>query len=251
MSAEDLLLDVPLPKQYIIRVGIGEYGPNLQNTVPAHRTLNLTDLQTNMNYIRVRMIGLGLMFSRGGFLSTKLQTNHDEKTLFAVCLHKCKIRPHNQFGETYDEVMTKIHAGPPICPELSPGRLLIMRWGVTYSILYDDHNIAPSVIHLRAELFVAPGEEEEEGRDSPPPIWTHGRDPSNFYAAAGINDRPLVSMSPNPLLEHMNRILRTMSCEACQSTATNCKCPCGQSTGTCDCPDCPECRDKKHTCEGI
>jgi hypothetical protein len=63
-----------------------------------------------------------------------------------------------------------------------------------------------------------------------------------------IKDGIISSMSSNPMLQHMNRILRTMNCEACNPTETNCQCPCGQSQGTCDCPDCPDCRDKKHTC---
>ena len=73
---------------------------------------------------------------------------------------------------------------------------------------------------------------------------------SIFLETTGLNDHPLSSTSSNPLLQRMNRILRNMSCQACNPTQTNCECKCGQAPGRkCKCLDCPDCCQKDHTCD--
>jgi hypothetical protein len=48
---------------------------------------------------------------------------------------------------------------------------------------YEDRDITGDIIHVKAELFVAPGE-DAEAPDSPPAFGPHNRYPVNFYGTA-------------------------------------------------------------------
>ena len=168
----------PFPRQYVLYVGKGWYGPTLPFTTPTPHRVRMATADTNMNYCRSGVLGLGLMFSRGGFLTTTTQTNPDEKTLWAVPLYKCK-KVRHQGGETCEKLLAKLAAKEWTLP----GQQFILKWGRTYSLQYEDRDITGDVIHVKAELFVAPGE-DAEAPDSPPAFGPHNRYPVNFYGTA-------------------------------------------------------------------
>jgi hypothetical protein len=102
-------LNVPFHRQYALYYGRGAYGPTLQLTTPTTNWLRMKAAETNMNYCGSRDLQLGLMFSRGGFLTPSHETNPNEKTLWAVPLYKLKII-HHQHGETWDGLSAKLAA---------------------------------------------------------------------------------------------------------------------------------------------
>jgi len=59
----------------------------------------------------------------------------------------------------------------------------VLRWGWTYTLQYEDREITGDVIHIKADLFVAAGE-DPEAPDSPPAFGRHNGHPVNFYGTA-------------------------------------------------------------------
>jgi len=119
------------------------------------------------------------MFSRGGFLSPITQTNPTEKTLWVVPLYKCKKVMHHRDGETCEELLENLAEKEWTLP----GQQFMLKWGRTYSLQYEDLDITGDIIHVKAELFVAPGE-DAEAPDSPPAFGPHNGHPVNFYGTA-------------------------------------------------------------------
>lgn len=169
-------LSVPFHRQYVMHVGKGVYGPALQYLTPTPWRLRLRPVDTNMSYCRSEILGMGLMFSRGGFLTPFTQTNPDEKVLFAVPLYKCKKLQHRA-GQTYEEVLARLAS----LPWTLPGQQFILQWGSVYSFSYEDPG--RDVIHVRTDLCVAPWE-DAEAPDSPPAFGPHNGDPVNIWGTA-------------------------------------------------------------------
>jgi hypothetical protein len=180
-------MSAPLTRQYDLRVGKGEWGPTLPHTSAAYAVPTLSTGTTNYNYFQSQFLGMGVMFSRGGFITPVSQASPSEKTLWAVPLYQYKAVRH-QPGASYDDIRLKLDALPQWSP---PGVQFKLRWGVTYTLTYDKHNVQAAVsagvgeelVHIRADLHVAPGE-YPEAPDSPPPLWPHNGDPVNFYGTS-------------------------------------------------------------------
>lgn len=179
-------MSAPFPQQYDLHVGKDEWGPTLPHTTAAYLTPPLSPDITNYNYFQSPYLGLGLMFSRGGFTTKVSQSGPSEKTLWAVPLYQYKAVKHCA-GDSYDAIWHKLAALPRWG---QPGVQFKLRWGVTYTLTYDKHNVfledqevGEELVHVRADLHVAPGE-YPEAPDSPPPIWPHNRDPVNFYGTS-------------------------------------------------------------------
>ena len=174
--------------QYTLRVGKGGWGPTLAQTTPTPAPAGLTAAQTNMTYLRSPYLGVGLMFSRGGFMTQFSQTGRDEKTLWAVPLGKYKGVKHDA-AVTYDDVFARLS----VLPWSPAGLQFRLRWGETYTLAYEDPTVAGDLVHVRTELWRADGE-DPEAPDSPPAFGPHGGDPLNFYGARGGTRARLAAM---------------------------------------------------------
>ena len=108
-------MSAPLTRQYHLHVGKGEWGPTLPHTSAVYGTTNLSPSITNYNYFQSQYLGLGVMFSRGGFMTKVSQANPSEKTLWAVPLYQYKVTRH-QPGASYDDVRLKLDALPQWSP---------------------------------------------------------------------------------------------------------------------------------------
>ncbi len=134
-----------------------------------------------------QFLGMGVMFSRGGFITPFSQAGPSEKTLWAVPLYQYKAVRH-QPGASYDDIRLKLDTLPQWSP---PGVQFKLRWGVTYTLTYDKHNVQATVsagvgeelVHIRSDLHVTP-REYPEATDSPPSLWPHNGDPVNFYGTS-------------------------------------------------------------------
>jgi len=173
------MAEVPFPRQYVLHMGKGGYGPTLPTTTPTPRGVRMSAADTNMNYCRAGNLGLALMFSRGGFLTPSTQTRPDEKTLWAVPLYKCKMVIHHPDGEACESVLANLAASQ----WRLPGMQFALKWGWTYTLQYEDREVTGDVIHIKADLFVAAGE-DPEAPDSPPAFRRHNGHPVNFYGTA-------------------------------------------------------------------
>ena len=117
------------------------------------------------------------------------QTEPSEKTLWAVPLYTYKGVMH-EAGDSYDDILRKLAALPKWS---QPGQQFRLRWGSTFTLTYDKRNLetgdhnhtvhAEELVHVRANLHVAAGE-DPEAPDSPPPFGQHGGDPVNFYGSS-------------------------------------------------------------------
>jgi len=168
-------MSVSLPRQYVLHVVKGGYGPTLQHTTPTPSLARLTPAETNMNYCLSPYLELGLMFSRGAFLTQVTQTGPSEKTLFPVSLYKHK-RVQHQTGVSYDAIFANLASSQWI----QSGEQFRMKWGVTYTLAYEDPTVADDLVHVKANLYDAPGE-DPQAPDSPPAFGPHNGDPVNFY----------------------------------------------------------------------
>ena len=101
----------PLTQQYHLHVGKGEWGPTLPHTSAAYALTNMTVAVTNYNYYPSRYLGLGIMFSRGGFITPVSQTGPSEKSLWAVPSYQWKAAKHAP-GDSYDDIRLKLDAVP-------------------------------------------------------------------------------------------------------------------------------------------
>ena len=116
------------------------------------------------------------------------QTRPSEKTLWVVPLCKYKDEKHDA-GASYDDIFGRQAALP-----WSPAGLQFrLRWGETYTLAYEDPAVAGDLVHVRAELWRADGE-DPEAPDSPPAFGPHGGDPLNFYGARGGTGARLAAM---------------------------------------------------------
>jgi hypothetical protein len=180
-------MSAPLTQQYHLHVGKGEWGPTLPHTSAVYGVTNLSPVITNYNYYPSRYLGLGIMFSRGGFISQISETGPSEKSLWAVPSYQWKCAKHAP-GDSYDHIRLKLDAVPRWNP---PGVQIRLKWGVTYTFTYDKHNVQAAdhagvgeeLVHIRADLHVAPSE-YPEAPDSPPPFRPHNGDPLNFYGTS-------------------------------------------------------------------
>jgi len=179
-------MSAPWTQQYDLHVGKGEWGPTLPHTTPVYGATNLSPVITNYNYFPSRYLGLGVMFSRGGFTTPDSQTGPSEKSLWVVPSYQWKGVKHRP-GASYDDIRLRLEALPKW---RSPGKATRLTWGATYTFTYDKHNvesddyiIGEELVHIRADLHVAPGE-DPQAPDSPPPTWPHNGDPVNFYGTS-------------------------------------------------------------------
>jgi hypothetical protein len=140
---------VSFPRQFDLRVGKDEWGPTLTHTTPTPIVGLLTE-----------------------------QTGSSEKTLWAVPLYRYKGVKHAA-GDSYDDIFRRLAA----LPWSPPGLQFRLRWGSTYTLTYDDPNVAGDLVHVRADLHVAQGE-DPEAPDSPPPFWSHNGHPVNFHGTS-------------------------------------------------------------------
>jgi hypothetical protein len=172
-------MSAPLERQYVMHVGKGAWGPTLAQRTPTPGPAALTVALTNMSYLRSAYLGVGLMFSRGGFLTQVSQTGRDEKTLWVVPLDRYKGVKHDA-GHSYDDVLNRLAA----LPWDPAGLQFRLRWGETYTLAYEDAAEAGdgALVHVRAALWRGDGE-DPEAPDSPPASGPHGGDPLNFYGA--------------------------------------------------------------------
>lgn len=170
-------MDPPFERQYSIRVGKGAWGPTLQQTIPTPRSMHLSVQATNMSYVLSEYLGLGLMFSRGGFLTRRSQTGPSEKTLWAVPLGRYKCVQHHE-GDSYTEILHRLaHRNFD-----AAGQPFRLRWGQTYTLAFEDPTVTGDLAHVKADVHVADGD-DFEAPDSPPPYGQHGGNPVNFYEA--------------------------------------------------------------------
>jgi hypothetical protein len=94
-------MSAPLTRQYDLRVGKGEWGPTLPHTTVAYASPNLSVVITNYNYFQSQYLGIGVMFSRGGFTTKVSQAGPSEKTLWSVSLYDYKAVKHAP-GASYE-----------------------------------------------------------------------------------------------------------------------------------------------------
>ncbi len=95
---------------------------------------------TNMIYQRSPYLGVGLMFSRGGFVTQVSQTGPSEKTLWAVPLYAYKGVKHTT-GDSYDDIFHKL----PTLPWSPPGLKFRLRWRSTQFVTLTHHTYKPLV----------------------------------------------------------------------------------------------------------
>ena len=171
-------MSAPFPRQFDLHVGKGEWGPTLTHTTPTPIVGNLTDTLTNMSYQRSPYLGVGLIFSRGAFMTQVSQTGPSEKTLWAVPLYAYKGVQHAA-GDSYDDIFRRLAA----LPWSPPGLQFRLRWSSTYTLTYDDPNVTGDLLHVRADLHVEQGQ-DPEAPDSPPPFWPHKGHPVNFHGTS-------------------------------------------------------------------
>ena len=108
-------------------------------------------------------------------MSQVSQTGPSEKTLWVVPLGKYKGEKHAA-GASYEDVFGRLAA-----LRWSPAGLQFrLRWGETYTLAYEDPTVAGDLVHVRAELWRADGE-DPEAPDSPPASGPHNGDPRNFH----------------------------------------------------------------------
>ena len=177
----------PLERQYAMHVGKGAWGPTLAITTPTRSCPRMTVASTNQNYLRSGYLGLGLLFSRGGFLTFLSQAGPAEKTLYAVPFYSHK-RVQHPPEASYAVVCNLLEAAA----WNRPGDAFLLKWGETYTLQYEPE-VAGDLVHFRAELHVAAGE-DPEAPDSPPTLGPHDGDPLNFYGARGGTRARLAAM---------------------------------------------------------
>ena len=181
-------MSAPLERQYVLRVGKGGWGPTLAQRTPTSRLAGQTVEDTNINYQRCGWLGVGLLFSRGGLMTYRTQTGASEKTLWAVPLYTSKCVRHS-VGEPFADVRERLR----VLPWVRPGEQLMLRWGETYSLQYEDPTVTGDLVHVKADLWREDGE-DPEAPDSPPAFGPHGGDPLNFYGARGGTRARLAAM---------------------------------------------------------
>ena len=114
-----------IPRQYDIEVGPWDDNGNPTRRVP------LSDLYTNCSYFKCALIPdalhVGLMFSTGDFLTGKLETPPNCKSLWMIALTPIRIK------EVYDHVNTLYHLNENVTV-FSVGSLFYIKWNHKYII---------------------------------------------------------------------------------------------------------------------
>lgn len=169
----------PLQRQYAMHVGKDAWGPTLAHTTATPTCPRMTVANTNQNYLRSDWLGLGLLFSKGGFMTVSWQAGPAEKTLCAVPFYRHKLVRHPP-GASYAVVRNLLQAAAWV----GQGEPYLLKWGSTYTLQYEPQ-VTTNHVHLRAELHVAPGE-DPEAPDSPPTSWPHNGDPLNYNGTAAL-----------------------------------------------------------------
>ena len=141
-----------------------EFGPWDATTGNPTQIYVMTALQTNLSYFAIRLIDnikLGLMFSRGNFITQSIQSAPNQKSLFVTNLSKIRIR------DTGAESLAVMPAVMTTEPLHSAGAVFFLKWKRVYHA-QDARNNACLV------RFVPLFEEEVDGI---PSITYHGGEP--------------------------------------------------------------------------